>query len=167
MTLPFNFSLNETNQKIFLHAVDGQFENSTHLEKNYSTSRDLMNELNVKFLLSLDGEENINDISTELNSEGDESMRDSYAEMKVEVGEQECQKLKVSSFMTDDYSIMKTEIEKIKTETVKSLRAYQVQVYNKMISLQQIIRNGQGIGNFGNSFNMTPNAKLFLENKIK
>jgi hypothetical protein len=167
MTSPFNFSLQETNQKIFLHAVDGQFENSTHLEKKSSTSRDFMHDLNVKFLLSLDGDEDINDISTELNSEGEESMRDSYTELKVEVGDQESQKLKISSFMSDDYSIMKTEIEKIKTETVKGLRAYQMQLYNKMISLQQIIRSGQGMGNMGNSFSMTPNAKLFLENKIK
>ena len=160
MTLPYDFSLQETNQKIFLHAVDGHFENMSVIDKN---CHDVLDDFNVKFLLSLDNDANFNDISTELNSEGEESLnrdnnlmslKDSCLDLNIEV---ESQKLKISEFL--DYSILKTEIDKIKNDTVKSLRLYQMQIYNKMLTM---MRSGQSIGTFGNSFNVS-----FLENKNK
>ncbi len=164
MISPYAFSLNETTQKIFLHAIDGQFENSSSNDLKLTSSAEMLDESNVKFLLSLDGEENFNDISTEINSEGEESLRDSYADIKAEVFEPESPKLKLSNFLNGDYSICKTEIEKIKAETVKGLRLHQMQIYNKMMTMQQMMRNNQGMGNFGNSFNLPSN---FLDIKSK
>lgn len=162
MTLPYNFSLQETTQNIFLHAVDGQFENNCVFEKNCPCTNDMLDDLNVKFLLSLDNDANINDISTELNSEGEESVnnwnfnsfKDSCLDLKIEV---ESHKIKISNFL--DNSILKTEIDKIKTDTVKSFRIYQMQMYNKMLNM---IRSSQSMGTNGNFLNMP-----ILDNKNK
>ena len=153
MTLNFAFSLQETNQNIFLHAIDGQFDNSMNLEKNFEFSKDNIDEFNVKFLLSLDGEENFNDISTEINSEGEESVRDSCSDIKMEVYEADSSKIKVTNFLNGNYLNMKTELEKIRTETVTGLRSHQAQIYNKMMAMQQIMRSSQVTSNFGSTFN--------------
>jgi hypothetical protein len=131
---PLNFSLPDLKDKIFLHAIDANFENiiqEISLEIETDHEQDDIGDVNVKFLLSLDDDEEINDISTEVNSEGEETIRDSLPleeNKKTVINEV----FNFTSGMT-----IKTEIEKIKEETMKKMKEYHIQMQNKFMMMNQ------------------------------
>ena len=139
MTQPITFSSHKFDHKIFLHAIDGQFEfKNLH---NLNDTQDDINEVNVKFLLSLDEDENINDVSTEGNSEGEETMKDILPPVSFKNNDN---KIKINGLLnTGEDKKMKTEIDKIRGDTIKNMRNFQTVMFNKMLAMKQYYQMNQ------------------------
>jgi hypothetical protein len=132
---------------IFLHAVDAQFEarlSPNKISQNIfckDDDEDMMDsDINVKFFLSLDEEENFLDISTENNSDGEDNLKETTVqEMSPLVNK----KFKINDLLEGlEY---KTEIKKIRNETINDLRSYQMQMYNKFLAYQNFYATA-GVG---------------------
>jgi GTP-dependent phosphoenolpyruvate carboxykinase len=123
---------------IFLHAVDAHFEPKGTPQKilpthnsNEDNEEMMDSDINVKFFLSLDEEENLNDVSTENNSEGEESSKEVFT---IASALNKDKKFKINDFLEEGN--VKTEIEKIKADTIKGLRTFQMQMYNKFYAMK-------------------------------
>jgi hypothetical protein len=132
---------------IFLHAVDAQFEAKLSPQKNSQNvfckddAEEMMDsDINVKFFLSLDEEENFHDISTENNSDGEDNLKETIQESLSPLIDK---KFKINELLQGVE--IKTEIQKIRNDTFKDLRAYQMQMYNKFLAYQNFYASG-GVG---------------------
>jgi len=134
MTHQLSFSLPNFDEKIFLHAIDGNFDCKNSISQN--EIQEEMNEVNVKFLLSLDDEENFNDTSTEGNSDGEELQKE-----KNLSGNNSPKANKFSDLLTVNNSKIASEMEKIRGETVKNFKTYQMGLYKKIMSMKYYLAN--------------------------
>lgn len=132
---------------IFLHAVDAQFEAKLTSSKNSQNiickddDEDMMDsDINVKFFLSLDEEENLHDISTENNSDGEDNLKENIVH---EMSSLLDKKFKINDLLQG--AEIKTEIKKIRNETINDLRSYHMQMYNKFLAYQNFYATG-GVG---------------------
>lgn len=128
MTHQLSFSLPNFNDKIFLHAIDGNFDCKNSISQN--EPQDEMNEVNVKFLLSLDDEENFNDTSTEGNSDAEDVQKEKKLNDITSIAN------KFSDLLNINKSKIASEMEKIRGETVKNFKSYQMGLYKKIMSMK-------------------------------
>lgn len=170
-----SFSLTNSDERIFLHAVDGNFENSQNFvnkteaqPQNFDVTCDKyldeihdddIHNVNVKFILSLDEEENFNDLSTEEGSEAEDNLRDSIASSGDNI-QIKGKFSKIYDFLKED--LIKSGIEKIKSETVTNMRTYQIQIQNKMLMMKQYYdnlykMNSMGVGVLVSPLNLQKN----------
>ena len=150
--MSLNFSLPNKEEKIFLHAIDQQFEKNNRSRDNSPNKHfcdfhkvSLLNDsnpdshfnVNVKFILSLDDDENFIDLSTEECSETDDFHKENFRDSSLP-----SEKPKIFDFLINiDECELKSEINKIKADTLKNFRNFQIQMQNKMLMMKQYYDN--------------------------
>ena len=131
--------LQNMHEQIFIQAIDQHFETDEIKEELKAFShKEYINDFNnfdecqnidVKFYFSFDEEEDSNDVSTVDDSEEYETLRDSLTSVN--------KKTSLANFLNLNDDAVKVEISKIRNETVKDCKMFQLRMQNKIKIMNQ------------------------------